>query len=472
MAQPPSHRSRLQRGTSAPGPGGMPDVEPVPLPTRLAGGALVAAALSSLARPWLLGLWAPQLAPAAQSYGSVGLQILLGVALLQGSEGARRFVLWTAGIGMLVVLGAFPLLHQGGVLWAMLLATLVPLAALVALLAGRPARVRTAFSLAMVVVGLLGGLALEVWIVRRPIAQMRREISEWASTEREFRDDRLGVQLALPGTWVRLREGNPVIEAKDGILATFAHRDATAAAFIFSAEVHEGLRSPDHALDKMVRGLRESWPDLAEVERGDTRVGAVPARSLRVTWTHESVRHVGRLLAWQDAWRYFVFGVHVTEFTEERLRPDVDALLANFVIAPRLATAVNSAVSETVAVAPHLTRAAVEAVARRYPGRQLTPEWLFRACYQFANRGVALLDAAEKEELRVLNRALFAEIPPRERGQLGAYLELLKFDRPTTAEEDRRLQPVMKAGFDRLPEASRLRLQQLFEAAIDRAAIL
>jgi hypothetical protein len=124
------------------------------------------------------------------------------------------------------------------------------------------------------------------------------------------------------------------------------------------------------------------------------------------------------------------------------------------------------AIAAVTQESPHLSPRVVEALMTRSAAGILDPPEAFRRAYFQAGRGSASLNASEAREFRSLNSALYAALAGSDRARLGAYLERVRAQRPTTAQEDAEMCRLVRTGVLRLPEQKRDKLRALFEKAI------
>ena len=139
---------------------------------------------------------------------------------------------------------------------------------------------------------------------------------------------------------------------------------------------------------------------------------------------------------------------------------------AETVEAPPPPDPLQRAITAVTQESPHLTARAVEALMTRSAAGVLDPAETFRRAYFQAGRGLASLSAGEAREFRALNSALYASLSGSERARLGAYLERVRAQRPTTPPEDAGMCRLVRTGVLRLPAQQRDRLRTLFEKAI------
>jgi hypothetical protein len=201
-------------------------------------------------------------------------------------------------------------------------------------------------------------------------------------------------------------------------------------------------------------------------------VGGAEAQRLWVSWRQNQRPYRGWIVAWQDGWRYFSLIGWAPASREEAAGQAFLQLEHSFQFTPVLTRQLAEVVSQVTAIAPHLSTPAVKALLARYPDRQPSPTALFRLGHRWSVKGLENLTPSEVKEMGAITSVLFAAIPSRDRSNLGAYLERVRFDRPTTPAEDGDMARVMKTGTDRLPPESLQRLQALLERAIATGTLL
>ena len=438
----------------------------------------VSAALT-VGRVTLLKPWLPTEMTPGVAYGLASFQVFLGLALLQGSTIARRFVVvltwitWAlAMVGVFLALAQLPI----GVAWVTgLLVTvliLLPVLALTLLLSGdAPSRARVWVCVGVLTVYGLGGFVLEAAGWRLLEGRMRAEIAEWASPDPAYNDAALGIRLAPPEGWTLLKHDNPFVPQGVGKVS-LAHLESTAVAVLTMEELRSGPTAADGYLERLLKQRQEREGSTRDVGREDASLGGVPGRRLLTTWRKDGRSYRGFTLAWLDGWRYFALSGWSPEARSEEALRSFAALEKGIGFTPVLSARLGQLHAKAAADSPHLSRAAVEALLGKYPGKDLSSGEMFRLGHYWAVKGLEGMTPAETQEMGDLTTALFGAIPGRERARLGEYLENVRFGRPTSARDDDEMCRVMRIGTQKLPEASRQRLQALLEKAISVAVLL
>jgi hypothetical protein len=146
-------------------------------------------------------------------------------------------------------------------------------------------------------------------------------------------------------------------------------------------------------------------------------------------------------------------------------RPDSDAALPASgppvsIVDPRVVAA------ELIGLAPELTPASAEMLARAMPGASGPP--LAEMGLLFASRGFDLMERRELLEMGQLFDEVYATLPPPDRAWMGEYMRLLR-DGSLTTEASTRGRQLLTQGVNLLPAERRARLQALVEKAIAAA---
>lgn len=445
----------------------------------VAGGVLfLVAAVLTLARSSMVSLFVAEEAVPLDNtvYASAFVSAILGIALLQKAEAARKFVLWSCalvvvlliGLGIWVVGMAPDEVRVGAAVGALLvfLFLLLPVAGIVGLLQrGEMAVRRVAICTATVLLSWIAGLAGEVFLLRIPKRDARRAIEEWAVLDREYRNDALGVRIALPNGWVLLKKGSPVAESS-AAEATLAHTAAGAFAELTAVEGTTVGNSLNQYLDRVIKVRGESLDEMKELHREDALVGITRARKSRASWAKGREGFRGILLAWQEKGKYLVLS---SWFPEARVREgdrQFEALEKSLTLSGADAALLKSLVDGALEECPHLTRLAVETLVAKRKVQTLAPGEAFRMGYLFWSRGMEFLNPLEVQEIGQIMSSVFDSMPPKDRARLGVYIENAKFGRPTTPRDDLEMSRVMRAALQKLPAESQERLRNHIEKAV------
>jgi hypothetical protein len=116
---------------------------------------------------------------------------------------------------------------------------------------------------------------------------------------------------------------------------------------------------------------------------------------------------------------------------------------------------------------PLFSASTADRLVRLSEAQALAPEEAFRRGFRYAALGIAFLPSAEAREMSSLTAAAYARLSARERAQMGAYLDKVKANRVTTAQEDREAAAVMKRALQGFPAARLERIRQLYGKAME-----
>lgn len=462
--QAASRRARARKAEAAPAVAG-PE-EPTAVDSwrvRVVGVLLlvVAAAFALLARR-------PDLAAPAFD-GVPWLQVALGtlalgLALLPGWDLGRRVV------RALLLLLAFALFPVAGILIAQgergaglvaLASAWLFISGLAALLPRAQGWPGTAIALVVVAAAAYGAFRFG----RVPESSASRPAREWASPDRRYSDDAMGIVLDLPEGWVALRPGNPLVAAPAEARVTLAHPRQGGRGYLVASPAPRGVATADQYLDQLVARRRTERPELKPGLRANALVGSLAGRRHDSTWLDGGVVQREVAVAGLDGWMGFALVAWMPEVAASRpdgLEALAKGLAARGLLAVRLREAVDAVVSEV----PHLSAAAAEQLMAQSEARVLEPDQAFRRSLAALARLLPSLSRDETRELAALTAATYAGVPWASRGRLAGYVERVRRTETTRPEEDREMAALMKAAEEKLTPARRLRLQAYYEKAI------
>jgi hypothetical protein len=412
--------------------------------------------------------WQPQRAQPALD-GAPWLQIALGslalgLALLPGWNLARRVV---RIVLLLVAFALFPvvgfLIAQGerGAALVALAAAWFLVSGLFALLAPSLGWVGLALALVPVLAGGYGA-------VRFGLASGSAQeagVSQWATPDRIFTDDALGLTLDVPNGWVILKPGNPLVPAPDAARVTFAQPRHGGRGYLLAAPAPRGVSTADQLLDRALAAGEAGRPGFQAGSRTNALLGAVSGRRLDAHWTDGGVAQSEVLVAGLDGWMGFSLVAWMPE--SDASRPDgLEALLGGLAARGLLAGNLSKAIDAAVAEVPHLSVPAAQQLMAETEARVLEPDQAFRRSIAALARELPSLSPAETRELTALTTAAYAGVPWAERSRLAAYVERVRRGDSTRPEEDREMMALMKQAETALSPTRRLRLQAYYEKAI------
>jgi hypothetical protein len=447
------------------------------LGVRAAGILFIVSAVIAILRVTALKTLLPTEATAGQMYGTAFLQVMLGVALLQGSVIARRFVLVVATLGLVALLAAMAFITEqqdaGPIVW-LVAATLIviPYLALLGLLVGEDhSRLRVGVCIGVLAIYSLGAYAIEIGARRAFERDARSKIAEWASPEREFEDAALGLSVQPPEGWVVLRADSPPVKDEEGRVG-FAHRESTALAILRVEELRDGPGTARAQLDRVREQHLKAEEQVAELGVAPISIGNTEAQRLSVRWRANEQNVRAWFVPWRDGWRYFTLYGWAPEARGDLATDAFQRLEQSVRFSAVVSKDFGALMSQVGDAAPHLSPAAVRALLDKYPNRKLSATDVFRLAHRSSLSGVAGLTAGEVEDLSRLTASLYGGMNARDRARLGSYQERVRLEQPTTAVEDADMARAMKTGTSRLPAESLRRLQELLEKAIAMGTLM
>jgi hypothetical protein len=412
--------------------------------------------------------WRPhQAAPAFD--GAPWLQVALGtlalgLALLPGWDLARR------GVRIVLLLVAFALFPVAGILIAQgeRGTGLLALASVWLFVSGLAALLPRTEGWAGIVVALLVVLATGYGAFRFGRAAesaTSKRVREWASADRRYTDDTMGLVLDLPEGWVALKPGNSLVAAPTEARVTLAQPRQGGRGYLLAAPAPRGVATADQYLDQVVARRRLERPELKPGLHANALVGSLAGRRHDSTWLDGGVIQREVVVAGLDGWMGFALVAWMPEAAASRpdgLEALARGLAARGLLAVRLQEAVDAVVSEV----PHLSAPAAEQLMAQSEARVLEPDQAFRRSLAALARLLPSLTKDETRELTALTTATYAGVPWANRSRLASYVERVRKTATTRPEEDHEMAALMKAAEERLTPARRLRLQAYYEKAI------
>jgi len=433
------------------------------LRVRLVGVLLLVASAAFAALAWRPAQASPIFDGAPWPQVALGA-LALGLALLPGWDLARR------GVRIVLLLVAFALFPLAGILIAQgeRGAGLLALASVWLFASGLAALLPRTQSPAGAVVALVVVLAAGYGVFRfgrAPVSEASSHVREWASADRAYTDDTIGLTLDVPEGWVALKPGNPVVAAPAEARLTLAQPRQGGRGYLLAGPAPRGVATADQYLDQVVAHRRAERPELKPGLRANALVGSLAGRRHDSTWLDGGVAQREVAVAGLDGWMGFALVAWMPETAASRpdgLEAVTRGLTARGLLAVRLQQAVDAAVSEV----PHLSAPAAEQLMAQSEARVLEPDQAFRRSLAALARLLPSLSKDETRELTALTTATYAGLPWADRSRLAAYVERVRKTETTRPEEDREMAGLMKAAEERLTPARRLRLQAYYEKAI------
>jgi hypothetical protein len=398
-------------------------------------------------------------------FGSAFFVLVLGLALIQGVNGVRIFILVVAAVASLVAMGMAAVFHSIRELQVLALALVLTAVGYFALLLQREAsKARVVVSVVLIVAGAAATLGAQLWLSGFATRAFGEELRKVASDQREYADPAAGISIEVPDDWVILRDDAELYQGVPSKV-TLANPDAGTVAFVNYDQRRPGLLTLDHYLDAVLAGLSESGLEAQQTGRSDVTVGQAAARRMALTWKEEGRPVSGFFSVWLDGDRIFMYIGAVpgqwTTSAEEHFAVLEGALRFT---AP-IETALTDAEARLTTECPMFTATSVRTIARRISPGSAT-EAYFKVGWLWALRGQGQLDGAAKAELGQLMSEVFAAMSQADRTRFGAYSEKLRAGRRTTGAEDVAAMRILGRAAGTISPASQARLQSLTDAAL------
>jgi hypothetical protein len=390
--------------------------------------------------------------------------LALGLALLPGRDLMRNLV------RIALILGAFALFPIAGILFAQgeRGAGLLALGSVWLVVSGLAALLPRREGLAGVLVALLPVLAGGYGLYRFGLAQASEaeaRLAEWATPDRRFADDVIGLTLDPPEGWVLLKPGNPLVPAPKDARQTFALPRHDGGAYLLTEPAPRGVATAEQYLDKVLARRRAERPGYELGPRSNASVGTLAGRQLEAAWSEGGTRFREVLVAGLDGWMGFALVAWMPEATASRSN-GLDALARGFAARGLLAVRLREAVDAAVAAVPHLSAPAAEQLMAQSEARLLEPDQAFRRSLLALAENIAALTPAEKTELSRLTTATYSGVPWKDRARLADYVERVRKGATTPPDEDRAMADLLRTAESRLSGEGRLKLQGFYEKAI------
>lgn len=467
---PPS-RAPGTRSPVVPRVAARPDATPSRRPATIAAGVLlILGALVNLART-RPDLHAPSDPTDVGAYSGMGLQLLLGVALIQGSEGARKFILWCSGLAMVAATLFVALFARNPAFWIVSAIVMISSAAIFGLLFGEsPSRARMWVGVSAIAMSWVVGLTTPLWIGRLENHEADPEIVHWAAPQRTFEDRGLGVAIRIPADWVMLKPENDLVPASESTVVVLADSRGDGFAALLVQPVPMGIASADEYLTAVLKSRQENNDSVVEDARTQAVVGGVPARRLETRWTRKGKPYRGSTLAWRDEDRFFMLVVWARDLRDHPAADTFKTAETMISFTPHIGATTSGGpdvrLDSVTTEVPHLSRGSVALLIKRNGGRGLTPPEAFREAHRCAMHGIEALNAVETRELGEITRVVYGSLNDSDRTRLGEYLERVRAGQPTKPADDAAMTALMRGAVSKLPAASLARMRELIEQAI------
>jgi hypothetical protein len=420
---------------------------------RIGGFVMLGLAAGHLIERFVLSFWLNLDTSPGKTFGFAIFDALLGLAMLQGSEAARKAVLWiTAFAAGALGLGIGGLFAQGfGHLWPVLGCASAIAVGVFALNFSREPRLPVvAAALSLVVVGFVGSVLATIFLAGTLDLATLNLIRQWSSPDRSFLEQEADLEIKAPPGWVMLKKGNPVRD-QDKALVTLANTEIISFAQMFA---DSGTYSSADSLEYFLNGIlkakkAEAQGEVEDAGRADTRIGDTPARRMKLSWLFKKTPMLLYVTAWQDGDVFYHLELLGPGMLAKRLDADLEGLEKAISFGGPWTAFLRDRAAPVRAACPLLSEKAILHLARVI-GKEPPPEAFCREGYRLAFKGQPLVDAESGERLKTHMRAFFDAIPRGAIGRYGAYVERLRAGQATTAAEDREMMEVARVALQSL----------------------
>jgi hypothetical protein len=409
----------------------------------------------------------PSASPSSQTgaFGSAFFVLVLGLALIQGVNGVRIFILGAAAVASLLAIGMAAVFHSVRELQVLALAILLTAVGYFALLLQREAsKARVAVSLILIVAGVAATVSAQLYLGGLATRAFGEEIRKVASDRRQYADPAAGISIEVPDEWMILRDDAELFQGVPSKV-TLGNPDAGTLAFVNYDQRRPGLLTLDHYLDTVLAGLNDAGLEAEQTGRSDVTVGKADARRMELTWKQEEQLISGFFSIWLDGDTIFMFIGAVPGQWTAGAEEQFAALESALQFTAPIETALTDAEARLTTECPIFTATSVRTIARRISPGSAT-EAYFKIGWLWALKGQGALDGAAQADLGQLMSEVFAGMSQADRTRFGAYSEKLRSGRRTTRNEDIAVMRILGRAAGALPPASLARLQSLTDAAL------
>lgn len=439
---------------------------------RIGGFVMLGLAAAQILEHVVMSFWLHLDTSGTGTAGFAAFDALLGIAMLQGSDTARKVVLWLTGfaaVGMLLLLG---LLFAAGFshLWPVFATSLATLVGVFLLNASTEHRRGVVIAaLLLVVVGWVGSVVASIALAGTVDLASMKTIRDWSSPQRSFENAEAGIALKVPAQWVVLKDGNPIAEG-DKPLVTLAHTEIQC-----SAQVQREARTfssvvdnLEYYLDGIAKAKAAKEAEFQSLDRRGTSVGGLPARRMTASWKKDKEAMIGSFTAWQDGDVFYYLSVAAPRIITKRFDEEVQALESSLTVTAPWTAFLRDTGAAVRQGCPLLSEGAILALARVIP-KDSPPEVYCREGYRLAVAGRPQMDAGANERLIAGMKAFFAALPKGKSERFGTYVEHVRARQRTTPAEDREMTEAARTAVEALAPEVQDDLRAHFAMAIELA---
>ena len=320
------------------------------------------------------------------------------------------------------------------------------------------------------VVALVGGM----FALLRPLLAKRRAIAEvrrYALAERRVQDRGTGLVVELPAGWLALYSENPYV-VRPGARLSLAQPAAGVFAAVSMAVRPAMIDDLDAHIAEVLQQRLSRSPSQREGEHGDVQLGRGRGRIVRTTWEDELVPMQGATVAWADGYYLYALEAWATAATGDAFTRELTALCQGTTPGGATAARVEDAVERLAVAVPELSRDALRLLVAERLSQDSGVEQVPSDALRAVSRGLDALGVAEANEMRAIYQQVWTPVPEEERVRLAGLLNEVKAGRPIAAADAQALRDAVRAGVHALPEAERVRLQELSGRAVRKSLLL
>jgi hypothetical protein len=436
---------------------------------RIGGFVMLGLAAAQLVEKFVLSFWLDVERSPGVTAAAVLFDVVLGVAMLQGSNGARKVVLWLTALSAIAIAALMALLFAAGFgnLWPATAPALLVVAGVFLLnVSTEPKRGFVAGALALILVGWVGSVAGTIFLAGSLDLATLKTVNDWASSQRSYEDPEAGVAIKVPASWVMLKDGSP-LAGEDKPLLTLASTEVESVAKLQrETRTLSVADNVEFFLDGLAKSQATTKTNFTPVSRADAKVGEIPARRMKATWSDGAQKLIGSFTAWQDGHQFYYLAVVAPRVISKRLDADVDRLERSVAFSAPLTAFLRERSAPTRQECPLLTDALILGLVGGVR-RDAPPEAYCREAYRLAFVGQPLLDPAASQRLGASMKTFFAALPRAKSARFGAYTERLRAGSRTDPAEDKEMALVTRAAMETLAPADQENVRASFALAVE-----
>lgn len=436
---------------------------------RIGGFAMLALAASELVEKFVVSFWLDLDKSTGSTLGTAFFEVLLGVGMLQGSNAARKVVLFLSGLSGVALLLLLAALFAAGFsrIWPIPATALAMMVGVFILnLSTEQRRSVVIGALGLILLGWAGSILASIQLVGSVDLADIQAIRQWSLPQRSFEDAEAGVSMRVPPRWVVLKEGSPVAADQKPLLALANTEIQCTARLSRETRTYSVVDNLEFLLDGIAKTMGGQEAEFTTLARADTRIAGFPARRMKVSWRKGDQERHASITAWQDGDLFYTLFVTAPRVITKRLDQEVVALEQSLAFTAPWTNFLREKAASVRKTCPLLSDAILIPLARAL-SKESAPEMYCREAYRLAYAGQAQMDATSSERLRSAMKGFFGALPAARRERFGAYVERLRARQPTSAAEDREMALATQQAMEALSPDAQAELRRSFAMAVD-----